>query len=492
MNDDIKPIAWTIAGSDSGGGAGIQADLKTFQGLGVHGCSVITSLTAQNTRGVQNVEHVSAGMIMAQLFALENDLPPKAIKLGMLGGIESVQSIADFLDTAKTFIICDPVFASTSGRHLLDTTAFNAFRDEVLPYVNLLTPNIHEAEALLSYKIDDGAEVEKAAHELLKFGVKSVLLKGGHANWEERREVTPAPRLCRDYWTNGKDGAWLNSPWIGTVHTHGGGCTLSAAIAAGIALGLDELSAVVLAKAYVNQGLRGATEIGSGRNPLAHLGWPDDPKDLPWISDSKSSERLRFPDAGKLPPVYPVVDRVDWVERLLKLGVKLIQLRAKDLSGADLEREVKLAVELGRKFDAMVFINDAWELAIKHGAYGVHLGQDDLLTADIAAIHRAGMRLGLSTHNLGEIARAVAVVPSYLAIGTLFESPSKSFVHSPLGLENFKKMRPLVEVPVVAIGGITLERAPEVFAAGADCCAVISDVTKAADLAGRVAAWLKM
>lgn len=505
MSDSSKPIVWTIAGSDSGGGAGIQADLKTFQGLGIHGCSVITSITAQNTRGVQNVEHVSAGMISAQLFALEDDLRPAALKLGMLGSVEGVQAIADFLDTAKTFVVCDPVLAATSGKQLLDHAAFDAFRDELLPYVNLLTPNLHEAAALLSRRIESTAAMEEAAHELLKFGVKSVLLKGGHADWNV---------LCQDFWTNGKDSAWLTSPRIDTAHTHGGGCTLSAAITAGIALGLDELSAITLAKAYVNQGLRGAVAIGRGRNPLAHGGWPNNPQDLPWITSRSgdipvparggqecppslcskdwNSARLKFPESGKMHSPYVIVDRADWVAKLLPLGVKLVQLRAKDLVGAELEAEVKRAVELGRKYGAQVYINDAWELAIRHGAYGVHLGQDDLATADLDAIHKAGLRLGLSTHNFAEVARAMAVVPSYLAIGTLFESPSKSFEHRPLGLEHFRKLRPLVEVPVVAIGGITLERAPEVFATGADCCAVISDVTKAGDVAGRVAAWMAM
>jgi len=482
--DQRQPIAWTIAGSDSGGGAGIQADLKTFQGLGVHGCSAITSLTAQNTRGVQSVEHVSAGMIMAQLFALEDDLPPAAIKLGMLGGIESVQAVADFLDTAKSFIICDPVMVATHGTALLDNVAFNTFRDEILPYVDLLTPNVPEAERLLSYKIDDAVEAEKAATELLKFGAKAVLLKGGHMSGP----------LCCDYWTNGAHGAWLNSPRWDTVHSHGGGCTLSAGIAAGIAQGLDELSAITLAKTYTNQGLRRSGGVGGGRGPLFHGGWPSDPQDLPWITwrATDSTDRLKFPGCGPGPiGLYPIVDRAEWVERLLAMGVTMVQLRSKDLAGVELEREVRRAIEAGRKHDARVFINDAWERAVEHGAYGVHLGQDDLPAAGLEEIQQAGLRLGISTHTYAELGRAKQVIPSYIAIGTLFESPSKTFAHRPLGLDAFRKMRPLVEVPVVAIGGITLERAPEVRAAGADGIAVINDVTRAANVGDRVAAWLK-
>jgi len=139
-----------------------------------------------------------------------------------------------------------------------------------------------------------------------------------------------------------------------------------------------------------------------------------------------------------------------------------------------------------------VFINDAWELALKHDAYGVHLGQDDLPGADLAALARAGLRLGISTHGYAEVARALSVIPSYLAIGTLYESPSKNFAHQPLGLENFARLRKLVPVPVVAIGGITRERAPAVRAAGADVVAVISDIIRAPDLAGRVAEWRRI
>ena len=251
------------------------------------------------------------------------------------------------------------------------------------------------------------------------------------------------------------------------------------------------LDAVVMARAYVNQGLRLGGGIGQGRGPLAHLGWPTIPADLPWITPQAphGTERLTFAPLDPGFPLYPIVDRADWVERLLGLGVTLIQLRAKDLSGPELETEVRRAVEAGRRAGARVFINDAWELALKYGAYGVHLGQDDLPSADLPGLARAGLRLGLSTHGYAEVARALAVIPSYLAIGTLYESPSKSFAHQPLGLEAFTRLRRLIGVPVVAIGGITLERAPDVLRAGADIVAVISDITRAPDLPARVEAW---
>lgn len=477
------PLAWTIAGSDSGGGAGIQADLKTFQGLGVHGCSVITSLTAQNTLGVQRVEHVSPGMIEAQLLALARDLPPAAIKIGMLGGAGAVQSVADFLDTVKTFVVCDPVLAATRGGALLDEAAYNTFRDGILPRVDILTPNIPEAERLLSRRIASPEAVEAAARDLLKTGAKAILLKGGHSTGP----------LSSDYWTEGTTSGWLNSPRIATEHSHGGGCTLSAAIAAGRALGLDSLSAVTLAKAYTNQGLRGGGGIGSGRGPLAHEGWPRNPAFLPWITDHAptSLERLTFPPEGPVPlPVYPIVDRARWLEVLLPAGIRLIQIRVKDLAGPELVRELSRAVELAKRFDAKLYINDHWQLALELGAYGVHIGQDDLPATDLVALQKAGLRLGMSTHNHGELARALQVIPSYIAIGTLFHSPSKTFSHKPLGLESFRRLRPLSPVPVVAIGGITLDRAPEVLAAGADGVAVISDLLAAPDPAAQARKWL--
>lgn len=476
------PLSWTIAGSDSGGGAGIQADLKTFQGLGVHGCSVITSLTAQNTRGVQRVEHVAPGMIQAQLFALAEDLPPASIKIGMLGGTAAVQAVADFLDTAKTYVVCDPVMMATRGGTLLDAAAFNTFRDEILPRVDLLTPNVPEAERMLSRRIDSPTDAEQAARDLLKLGAKAVLLKGGHM----------AGPVCCDYWTNGTDSAWLNSPRLATEHNHGGGCTLSAAIAAGRALGLDELSAITIAKAYTNQGLRAGGGVGSGRGPLSHGGWPANPDDLPWITTAAATsiERLRFLPEGPLPlGVYPIVDRADWLERLLPAGLKLVQIRVKDLEGAALEAELRRAVDLSRRFEARLYINDHWRLALRFGAYGVHIGQDDLPGTDLVALQRAGVRLGMSTHNYAELARALQVIPSYIAIGTLFHSPSKTFAHKPLGIESFRRMKPLAGVPVVAIGGITLARADEVEAAGADGLAVISDVLASTDPAGRVREW---
>ncbi|MBU0677118.1 MAG: thiamine phosphate synthase [Verrucomicrobia bacterium] len=187
--------------------------------------------------------------------------------------------------------------------------------------------------------------------------------------------------------------------------------------------------------------------------------------------------------------LYPIVDRAEWVRKLLPLGVSTIQLRAKDLEGEELEREVQQAIKYAREYDARLFINDAWELALKHGAYGVHIGQDDISRTGFGALASSGMRLGISTHSEKEIEVALWLNPSYVAIGTVFHTSSKKMNYGPLGLNEFTRLRAITPCPVVAIGGIHLGNAAEVFDAGADACAVISEIRDAEDLEATVNAW---
>ncbi|HEY5653670.1 MAG TPA: bifunctional hydroxymethylpyrimidine kinase/phosphomethylpyrimidine kinase [Pontiella sp.] len=248
------PVVWTIAGSDSGGGAGIQADLKVINALGAHGCSVITTLTAQNTQGVEMTEPVSDAMLRAQLHALGSDLQPSAIKTGMLGSASSCTIISEVLPAYHVPVVCDPVLKSTSGTNLLDPDAIEILTKSILPYVDVLTPNLPEAKAL----IGEFKTLEEAAEKLLAFGIQSVLIKGGHAEGDE----------CRDYWTDGNTSLWLSSPRINTRHTHGTGCILSSAIAAALAMGHSTLSAITLAKTYLNQSLKSPTNLGDGHGPM--------------------------------------------------------------------------------------------------------------------------------------------------------------------------------------------------------------------------------
>lgn len=194
------------------------------------------------------------------------------------------------------------------------------------------------------------------------------------------------------------------------------------------------------------------------------------------------SAKRGFPATKQRLGLYPVVDSVLWIERLLAAGVTTIQLRIKDLEDTQGELDIAAAIELGKRYQARLFINDYWRLAIKHGAYGVHLGQEDLATADLAAIQQAGLRLGVSTHDEHELAIAKTVRPSYIAIGHIFPTQTKQMPSSPQGLAVLKqRVDNTADYPTVAIGGISIERVPAVLATGVGSVAVVSAITKAAN-----------
>lgn len=180
--------------------------------------------------------------------------------------------------------------------------------------------------------------------------------------------------------------------------------------------------------------------------------------------------------------LYPVVDSVDWIARLLDWGVSTLQLRIKDPQATDLEQQIQQAIELGRRYQARLFINDYWQLAIKHDAYGVHLGQEDIQTADLDALRQAGLRLGISTHDAAELAEALALKPSYVALGHIFPTQTKEMPSQPQGLINLAAaVKQAGSTPTVAIGGISEDRVVDILATGVGSVALVSAITKAAD-----------
>lgn len=207
-----------------------------------------------------------------------------------------------------------------------------------------------------------------------------------------------------------------------------------------------------------------------------------------------SAPLLSFPSEESRLGLYPVVDSVQWIERLLSVGVKTLQLRIKDQPESQIEPDVIKAIALARRYQARLFINDDWQLAIKHQAYGVHLGQEDLDNADLSAIRRAGLRLGVSTHDDNELARAVAIAPSYIALGHIFPTQTKAMPSAPQGLAELA--RHISELagrfPTVAIGGISIERVPSVLATGVGSIAVVSAITQAADWRQATATLLRL
>ena len=254
-------IALTIGGSDSGGGAGIQADLKTFTALGVHGCSAISCVTAQNTRGVTRVDALPPAALTAQIEAVLSDLAVGALKTGMLLNAALIEAAAAAIAPLALPKLVDPVMVSRAGAVLLEPDAIEAYRRCLLPQAELLTPNLHEARLLSGVAIAGAAGVEQAAEQLLALGPAAVLIKGGGL----------AELKGRDYLLTGAEpGRWLEHPPVATPHTHGSGCTLGAAITAGRAQGVELEAAVIAAKRFVEGALRQALAIGGGQGPLCH------------------------------------------------------------------------------------------------------------------------------------------------------------------------------------------------------------------------------
>lgn len=259
------PIALTIAGSDPSGGAGIQADLKTFAALGVYGASIITALTAQNTKGVTGVFAVPPDFIRAQFDAVMSDLTVSAVKTGMLADAATVAAVTDALQQSQPpYVVVDPVMVATSGDRLIDSAAVTAVRDRLIPLATVITPNLPEAAALLETSIAQSSDdMRDQAKALLQLGCGAVLLKGGHGEGDE----------ALDLLVTASEEMHLVKPRIKTQNTHGTGCTLAAAIAAHLANGLTLPAAAEAAKDFVWQALRSAAtqQIGAGHGPVDHL-----------------------------------------------------------------------------------------------------------------------------------------------------------------------------------------------------------------------------
>lgn len=256
----------TIAGSDSGGGAGIQADLKTFAALGVYGTCVITALTAQNTQRVTGVHEVPPEFVGAQIDTVVADIPPQAVKTGMLANASIIQVVAERVRSLRLpNLVVDPVMVAKSGDRLLREDAVFALRTSLLPLATVVTPNIPEAEALTGLTIGSLAEAQEAARVIVGMGARIAVVKGGH------RE---GPAI--DVFYDGREFHLLRAPRIETTSTHGTGCTFASAIAAGLAKGLPPLEAVRRAKRYVTAAMRKAFPLGHGHGPLHHFYrlWP--------------------------------------------------------------------------------------------------------------------------------------------------------------------------------------------------------------------------
>ena len=507
----IRPVVWSIAGSDSGGGAGVQADLLTMQDLGCHGCSVLTCLTAQSSVAVSLVEAVSLEMFRSQLDTLLQDLPPAVIKIGLLVNQIQIFFLANWLENklssykkrtgVEVSVILDPVMFASCGDTLTPLLDFSPFRG----LLSLITPNIAELAALVDKSDINASEMIikqgsglvdqtsclRAAKQLSKMLICNVLAKGGDLGPTWHLEYAHDIFICAA--TKGSSALHqernflLSSQRVNSDNTHGSGCTLSAAIASVLAHGYVLHDAIVVAKAYVTAGIAMSYKVGCGAGPLARTGWPSDLRVYPTIISLDCGPSL--PDELKFKPIverlglYPVVADVALLHCLLKAGAKTIQLRIKEEATRQIEEQICSAIQLGRDYQAKLFINDHWELALKHGAYGVHLGQEDLYLADLTEIAKAGMALGISSHSYFELLLAHHISPSYVALGHIFPTTTKDMPSAPQGLQKLKKYVDLLgkHYPLVAIGGIDASRLTSVKKTGVHDVAVVRAVAQASD-----------
>jgi hydroxymethylpyrimidine/phosphomethylpyrimidine kinase len=264
------PVALTIAGSDSGGGAGIQADLKTFAALGVHGASAVTAVTAQNTTGVSRIVELPPDMVRAQIDDVISDLAPAAAKTGMLASAAIIEAVVAAVEAhGLADLVVDPVMVAKGGARLLADDAVDALRTSLLPLAAIVTPNLPEAEVLLGRGIATRDERERAAADLVALGCRAAVVKGGHADGD-----------ADDVFSDGGVPVWLTGERIDTRNTHGSGCTFSAAIAAGLARGVGLQRALRDAKVFIGGAIRDSLEVGHGHGPVNPM-WAV----VPWRRD---------------------------------------------------------------------------------------------------------------------------------------------------------------------------------------------------------------
>ncbi|MGW5940925.1 bifunctional hydroxymethylpyrimidine kinase/phosphomethylpyrimidine kinase [Streptomyces celluloflavus] len=263
------PRVLTVAGSDSGGGAGIQADLKTMLALGTHGMSVLTAVTAQNSLGVHGAWELPVEAVRAQFRSVVDDIGVQAVKTGMLSSPALVTTVAELLAGLRVPVVVDPVGVSKHGDTLLAATALDAVRTKLLPTATVATPNLDEVAQLTGVRVRETADMPRAADAILALGPRWALIKGGHLPADPARAV---PVEAVDLLTDGTDEHWLRAPRHGNRHTHGTGCTLASAIAAQLAKGDTVPRAVAAAKEYVTGALAAGFRLGAGIGPVDH-GW---------------------------------------------------------------------------------------------------------------------------------------------------------------------------------------------------------------------------
>lgn len=479
-----RPIVWLIGGLDPSGGAGLIADARMAQALGCHPICIPSCNTVQNHSSCHSVHAIDLDILKPQMQLLLDMAKPDAIKLGLVPTLEMLNFLANVCSSLDVPVIVDPVFKTSSGFETARKELVEGYKTKLIPRAHVVTPNLDEAMELLGDNASKSTP-DQIAKALKGLGAKTIVLKGGHDSSQ--------PYLVTDRIETAESSYQLETDRL-PGQFRGTGCALATAIACKMAKGFEPNEAIVIAKSYLTSAMQNAYSQGDYQilNPKSSA------QALPRLTTStfpritSLADLSLSPSTGKDPlGLYPILPDYEWIERLCETGITTVQLRIKGLSQEQVKDQIAKSVALCSVHGIRLFVNDYWREAIAAGAYGVHLGQEDLDTADISEIKKAGLRLGISTHSVFELARALSLKPSYVALGPIFETTCKSMSFGPQGFDRINEWMALSDCPVVAIGGLTLDHTAKLRDIGADGVAVLSNITASETPERQVKTWLK-
>ncbi|AVC44047.1 bifunctional hydroxymethylpyrimidine kinase/phosphomethylpyrimidine kinase [Francisella tularensis subsp. novicida] len=466
----MRDIFLTIGGSDSSSGAGIQADIKTANNIGVHACSIISCITAQNSTSILSIEKVSKDSFKKQIQAISSDFKIKVIKTSVLSSTEQVDIVVDLLSSLKdVFYICDPVMVSTTGYSLVDYKFVEYSKQKLYPLADILVPNLDEAKMLLDEYDSSSVELAKIAKAIQKkYNCKGVLMKGGHdSNKNISLDCYYSPKI--NY-------ALTSKRYMLDEKVRGTGCTFSSAIASFLILGFDVNNSVVLAKSYISNAIKNSQKIASQGCLIVVAKYINKQGLFPKISTYGQDLNIKFKSINKI-GFYPIIDDASKIPGLANLGIKTIQLRIKSDDNKHIQKHIVEAIEYQNKYGLQLFINDYYDLAIKYKAFGIHLGHEDLLNIDkktLLKIKNTDIALGLSTHDYYELAIALGVNPSYIALGPIYTTTTKKMKFAPQGIDKIHEWSNITDTPLVVIGGIKKKHIQSIADIGVDGIAVVT------------------
>ncbi|EKX55216.1 putative TH1,Thiamine [Guillardia theta CCMP2712] len=456
MSSPKIPRVLIIAGSDSGGGAGIQADIKACQALGAYSMTAIAALTAQNTRGVAAVEPVSPSFLRKQIEVCLEDIGADVIKTGMLASASVVEAAVSAV-ARKGIVkwVVDPVMVATSGDKLINSEAIDKIKKLLFPLADIITPNLPEAMALLNRTISGTAEdMLDAARELAQLGPKWVMIKGGHV---EGSRIIPDVLYCSSSGESHVFPAWK----LDSENTHGTGCTLASSIAAGLAQGMRMVEAVKRAKMFVWDAIRASSSllIGGGHGPLHHS------YKSVYIPQGQSIYRGRLVDYS----LYAVTDDScvagqgmelsHAVSQAIEGGATIIQLRQKDVDSRKMLETAKKLMAICRAANVPFIVNDRVDIALACDADGVHVGQDDMPCDEVRRLLGPHKIVGVSVKTGEEAIKAQEDGADYIGSGAVYPTSTKD--SSAIGLEGLSKVCKGCDIPCVAIGGLNASNCGE-------------------------------